>query len=158
MNNTSQTYSLVNETATLALGAALAQVCHAGVIFLVGNLGAGKTTFSRGFIQGLGYVGRVKSPTYTLVEPYEVANKHIFHFDLYRLHDPQELEFIGINDYFSAETICLIEWPEHGRGYLPQPDVSCSLDTEGEGRRVKLEAHTVRGNIILDNFLSEQPE
>ncbi|EKD70353.1 MAG: putative ATPase or kinase [uncultured bacterium] len=119
------------------------------IIYLDGPLGAGKTTFSRGFLRGLGYQEKVKSPTYTLVEPYEVSGKKIFHFDLYRLQDVNELEHIGIHDYFSQNAIFLIEWPEKGDPLLPPADLSCHFSFEDHGRVIKINAHTLRGEEVL---------
>lgn len=141
---------LATESATLALGKALANVMTDGIVlFLHGSLGAGKTTFARGLLRGLGYSGKVKSPTYTLVESYAVADHEIFHFDFYRLQDAHELEYIGIQDYFTTTSICLIEWPEKGFPLLPEPDLSCYLSESGPGREIKLLAHTTHGEVIL---------
>ncbi|WP_017443727.1 tRNA (adenosine(37)-N6)-threonylcarbamoyltransferase complex ATPase subunit type 1 TsaE [Gayadomonas joobiniege] len=120
------------------------------VIFLTGDLGAGKTTFSRGFIQGLGFDGNVKSPTYTLVEPYQFADIEIYHFDLYRLSSPEELEFIGIEEYFTAKSITLIEWPDKGAGWLPQADIHVELMHDNNQRVVTLVAGTEIGQKILN--------
>ena len=121
--------SLADEAATVSLGQQLAQRLSAPqVIYLQGELGAGKTTFSRGFLQGRGHVGSVKSPTYTLVEPYEhLTAGPVFHLDLYRLGDPGELQYLGLEDYLSAEGILLIEWPERAAQQLPQPDLEITL-------------------------------
>jgi tRNA threonylcarbamoyladenosine biosynthesis protein TsaE len=140
---------LSNETDTLAFGAALAKTCPQNcVIFLEGDLGAGKTTLTRGFLQALGYTGKVKSPTYTLVEPYEWDNHTIFHFDLYRLQDPEELEHMGIRDYFSQTAICLIEWPERGKNILPTADLTCYIRQHLEGREITLTSHTDCGHSV----------
>lgn len=143
------TLYLEDEVATESLGRALAAlVAQDGqglTVFLEGNLGTGKTTLSRGVMRGLGHDGAVKSPTYTIVEPYEHLNPPAYHFDLYRLGDPEELEYMGIRDYFQGRNLCLIEWPERGQGILPAADLWIRLDVSGEGRRVLVSAATSRG-------------
>ena len=142
---------LKNEDETLAAGAALAPYLRPGlVIYLHGGLGAGKTTFSRGLIKALGHVGHVKSPTYTLVEPYEFTAFVLYHFDLYRMTDPEELEFIGGRDYFSGEAVSVVEWPEQGRGTLPPADLDVTLMASDGGRTLTIQAGTPAGRQSLN--------
>ena len=143
--------SLHNETETQLFASQLAPACQqGGVIYLSGGLGAGKTTFSRCLLHALGYQGNVKSPTYTLVEPYQLSNLNVYHFDLYRLMDPEELEFMGIRDYFGEGTLCLIEWPERGNPLLPAADLVIELQvTSDSNREVVVRAQTPLGQQML---------
>lgn len=143
--------SLGSEAATINLGRLLAPALDAaGVIFLSGGLGAGKTTLCRGLLRGLGYDGAVKSPTFTLVEPYELERGSVYHFDLYRLAHPDELDYLGAEDYFAAEALCLIEWPERGAGFLPTPDLELTLTVTSEAsRQMQLRAQTLKGERAM---------
>lgn len=133
-----------------ALGIRLAALCRPGMrIHLQGELGAGKTTLARGILHGLGYQGSVKSPTYTLVEPYLIDNKRIYHFDLYRIADPEELEAIGLRDYLDGDSLCLVEWPERAAAFLGEPDLLISIAIEGTGRVVTLTACSAPGRAVL---------
>lgn len=150
MGLTTEHFSAHNADETEAVGACLAKVRpHQAVVFLEGDLGAGKTTWVRGFVRACGHVGIVKSPTYTLVEPYFLTGTTIYHFDLYRLNDPQELEFMGARDLLGAEAICLIEWPSKGAGELPQPDLIVQLQPLGAGRQITLLAQSEVGKSWL---------
>ena len=143
-------FTAANEHDMEALGARLAIVLQAGmVLHLHGELGAGKTTLIRGMLRGLGHVGAVKSPTYTLVEPCQLGGLTVYHFDLYRLKDPEELEFLGIRDYLEGQGVCLVEWAERGAGFLPPPDVEITIQREGDGRQVRFLAHTATGTELL---------
>ena len=140
------TLYLADEEAMTAFGARIAKTTEGhGLIFLEGDLGAGKTTLSRGIIRGLGHEGAVKSPTFTLVEPYEIGDIRAFHFDLYRLVDPEELEYLGIRDYFEDDALCLIEWPRKGSGFLPKPDLTITISPQDSGRSLKILSQGSRG-------------
>lgn len=142
--------TLCGEPAMVDFGNRLASACSQGaVIFLEGNLGMGKTTLCRGVLQGLGHQGAVKSPTYTLVEPYELGSINAYHFDLYRLGDSEELEYMGIRDYFTDTSLCLIEWPNKGQGVLPAADLIINIELAEGGRRVALKGLSNKGNSII---------
>jgi tRNA threonylcarbamoyladenosine biosynthesis protein TsaE len=135
------------------LGGKVAAVCLPGTrVFLQGGLGAGKTTFVRGFLRQLGYQGAVKSPTYTLVEPYDFSGKIIYHFDLYRLHSPAELEHIGLRDYFDTDAICLVEWPEKAGTRLGRADLLIQFEFLESGRRLVLTAQTPAGQVLIQHL------
>ena len=140
--------SVFDEEQMMPFGGVLGHCCRGGsVIYLDGTLGMGKTTLSRALIQGLGWTDRVKSPTYTLYEQYDLPDVQVCHFDLYRMSDPEELEFLGIRDLDSQRSIWLIEWPEKGDGYLPPADIRLTLapGPEDHNRTLSLEGQTVRG-------------
>ncbi|MGA0024167.1 MAG: tRNA (adenosine(37)-N6)-threonylcarbamoyltransferase complex ATPase subunit type 1 TsaE [Burkholderiales bacterium] len=147
-----RTLQLASEEDTLALGRALAPLLEPGmVIHLRGDLGAGKTTLARGMLRGLGYEGRVKSPTFTLLEPYKFSRLYLYHFDFYRFLDPRELEESGFREYFNPESVCLVEWPEKALD-LPAADLDIELRVAAEGRAVELQAHTEVGRRCLDRL------
>jgi tRNA threonylcarbamoyladenosine biosynthesis protein TsaE len=138
---------LKDSAATEAAGACLGPLLPVddAVIYLHGDLGAGKTTLVRGLLRALGHMGRVPSPTYTLVEPYSLGGRELRHLDLYRIADPEELVFLGIRD---MEGILLIEWPERGPHFLPPPDMVCRLTTAAPGRVLDAEGQTMAGKAL----------
>jgi tRNA threonylcarbamoyladenosine biosynthesis protein TsaE len=141
---------LADEAATLALGGALAQALEPGLsVHLEGELGVGKTTLVRGVLRALGWQGRVKSPTYALVEVYEVSRLSLHHFDFYRFHDPREWSDAGFRESFNGHTVSLIEWPAKAGDLLPPPDVEIALESSGEGRNVSLRSRSARGEKCL---------
>lgn len=158
-------FFLNNEQATLEFGRLLAEHIPSGMnIYLHGDLGAGKTTLVRGLVQYFLPSAKVKSPTYTLVEDYELADSaksislhHIHHFDLYRLSDPEELEYLGGRDYFSRESLCLVEWPERGTGWLPAADIEITLEYQVDGRNVIAESHSEKGKTLLSALNTHWP-
>ena len=138
-----------------ALGERLGRACSGGaIIYLTGDLGTGKTTLVRGVLRGLGHRGPVRSPTFTLVEPYAVGPVPVYHLDLYRLGDPEELEYLGLRDYLEPGVVWLVEWPERGQGALPPADLEIALQTEGLGRRCRLQPHSPCGKAWLDALAS----
>ena len=144
---------LADEAATLQLGARLAAVMHGGLqLQLHGDLGAGKTTFTRGLLQALGHQGRVKSPTYTLVESYTLPALTVHHFDLYRFTDPEEWHDAGFSDYFAADTLCIVEWPQQAADCLPPADIILELSVCGHSRNYRLHAHSETGNQCLSSL------
>ena len=151
------TLKLADEQATVKLGADFARSLIAGVnVYLHGDLGAGKTTLVRGALNGLEFFGKVKSPTYTLVEPYQVKiNKkmtNVYHFDLYRFMDEEEWEAAGFRDYFNSNSICLIEWPDKAWSLIPLADIDVYLELSGEGRIARLIGNTTAGKVCLEHY------
>jgi len=145
---------LPNVEATIQFAKLLASELKQGcVVYLHGELGAGKTTLVRAVLQALGYQDRVKSPTYTLVERYDVSERTVFHFDLYRLADPEELEFMGIRDYLDSNALVFVEWPERGAGFLAPADIDINLAYLQEGRRIDCVGLTDRGMACLHSLV-----
>lgn len=160
-----------NEQQSRELAAIFAHYCFSGILYLVGELGSGKTTFTQAFIRSLGYSGTVKSPTYTLLEPYELEKRNIYHFDLYRLEDEEELLFLGCDEYFEhaqqeiagekklskemAPSICLIEWPGKAASVLPAADIEIKIEYDKspdrtEARLIDLQAKSRKGVQMLN--------
>ncbi len=149
-------WEAADEDAMVAYGAKLGKALRPGmVVHLQGELGMGKTTLSRGVVQSFGHRGAVKSPTYTLVEPYELGELTLYHFDLYRLGHPEELEFMGIRDYFTAQSLCLVEWPARGEGVLPPADLVINIERSGSGRTLWLSGLTAEGVGVLERLNAE---
>ncbi|MBE9568738.1 MAG: tRNA (adenosine(37)-N6)-threonylcarbamoyltransferase complex ATPase subunit type 1 TsaE [Proteobacteria bacterium] len=152
---------LADEAAQVAFAAATARHLKSSfVLLLKGDLGAGKTTFARGFIHASGFEGVVKSPTYTLVEPYPIDagrdnGRMCYHFDLYRLAEPEELEFTGARDYFNENSVCLVEWPEKAEGFLPQADWICTFSYQDTGRDLNILAMTDKGKELMLQVFSD---
>ncbi|HHJ35930.1 MAG TPA: tRNA (adenosine(37)-N6)-threonylcarbamoyltransferase complex ATPase subunit type 1 TsaE [Gammaproteobacteria bacterium] len=150
-------YFLANEDQQIAFAETVALNLRSSfVLLLKGDLGVGKTTFARGFVHASGFEGIVKSPTYTLVEPYPISNGRMcYHFDLYRLADPEELEFIGARDYFNESDVCLVEWPENAEGFLPVADWICEFSYQDTGRNLFISALTDKGKKLMLQVFSD---
>ncbi|MBE9560854.1 MAG: tRNA (adenosine(37)-N6)-threonylcarbamoyltransferase complex ATPase subunit type 1 TsaE [Proteobacteria bacterium] len=148
---------LADESQQIALASVVAKHLKTSFVMLLkGDLGVGKTTFARGFIQASGFDGVVKSPTYTLVEPYPISNNRMcYHFDLYRLCDPEELEFTGARDYFNENDVCLVEWPEKAEGFLPPADWICEFSHLNEGRNLAVSALSGKGEELMLQVFSD---
>lgn len=145
--------SLYTAKETEKFGAHLSDSCQGyGLIFLKGELGAGKTTLTRGLVHHFGHQGAVKSPTYTLVESYTIKEQKIYHFDLYRISDPEELEFIGIRDYLAEKSLVIIEWPEKAQSILPQADLTIQLCLENNHRKITWRSDTLHGETISEQL------
>jgi len=153
VNEVAQCWQVTTADEMESLGGRFANAIDCGgVIFLHGPLGAGKTTWARGFLGARGHRGAVKSPTYTLVESYSLATVAVHHFDLYRLGDPEELEYMGIRDYFSDDALCLVEWPERGAGMIGSADIALTLRYCDDGRELSASAGSEKGRAILSQL------
>jgi tRNA threonylcarbamoyladenosine biosynthesis protein TsaE len=147
------TRHLPEEPDTLAFGAELARHLQPGmVVYLSGELGAGKTTLARGILRGLGYAGRVKSPSYALVEPYKLSRLYLYHFDFYRFASPQELGEAGFKEHFNPDSVCLVEWPENAAGLLPAADIRSTMKVAGSGRQLEIDADTETGRRCVEQL------
>jgi tRNA threonylcarbamoyladenosine biosynthesis protein TsaE len=143
--------TLPDEAATAAFAARFARTLRPGlVVYLRGDLGAGKTTMVRGVLHALGYSGRVKSPTYTLIEQYDLSGLNLRHFDLYRFRDAEEWEAAGFRDEFDGRNVCLVEWPEKAAGLLPSADLEIILEIQPHGRTLALHAYSDTGKECLN--------
>lgn len=141
---------------TLALGRALAGCLEPGMlIYLTGDLGTGKTTLVRGVLHGLGYRGKVKSPTFALVELYKLSRLYLYHFDFYRFRSPREMADSGFREYFGRDAVCVVEWPEKAAGMLPPADVRIVMEVAGTGRNAEIEANTEAGRLCLERLNKE---
>jgi len=148
-----KTLLLESEAEQEAFGARLAAACDAPLlIFLEGDLGAGKTTLARGFLRALGHRGAVKSPTYTLIEPYDLGGRKVYHLDLYRVADAGELEYLGLREMLAEEAVLLIEWPERGEGWLPPPDLRVRIEHRAQARLIELMAVSGRGLALMSRL------
>ena len=146
---------LGDESDTAAAGSALADAIRPGlIVYLIGNLGAGKTSLVRGALRALGYDGKVKSPTYTLIEPYVVSSLHLYHFDFYRFNFPEEYLEAGLDEYFSGNGACLVEWPDKAAPYVAKPDVEVHLEVDGSGRRIEVTALSEDGRTCARKMYS----
>ena len=146
-------WELPSEEDAQALAARFAAVTRAPAVFyLSGDLGAGKTTFARAYIHALGYQGYVKSPSYGLLETYRTQHQNVLHLDLYRIEDPEELEFLALRDLFTSETVLMVEWPGQGKGMLPPPDLELEFGEKGESRFVHCRAVSERGQSIAKHI------
>lgn len=144
---------LDGEAAQVAFGRRLAAFLRPPlVIYLRGDLGTGKTTLTRGVLRGLGHTGTVRSPTYTLLEPYELEAMRLYHLDLYRLGDPEELEYLGLRDLLDGKSLLVVEWPERGGDLLPLPDLTVQIQHAGEGRVLEMGANGARGKALEDQI------
>ena len=145
--------ALETERDTIRFGEKLSHCLKGrGRVYLQGGLGAGKTTLCRGILRAMGHADAVKSPTFTLVEPYRLAWGQVFHFDLYRLNDPDELEYIGVDDYFTDQNLCLVEWPEKAKDTLPASDLDVELRIIDRSRCARITARSVFGSEVLENL------
>ena len=142
------------EADTEALGAALASLLRPRLnIWLVGNLGMGKTTLTRGLLRALGHEGKVKSPTYTLIEPYVVSRLNLYHFDFYRFNSPDEYLDAGLDEYFADQGVCIVEWPQKALPHLPSPDLEIQLEVRDGGRFVEIYGHTDAGRTCVTELM-----
>lgn len=155
MSRCERTLPLPDESAVAALAVRLAPVLPAPfVVYLRGDLGAGKTTFARALIRALGHSGSVKSPTYGLLETYPLAGRTVLHLDLYRIDRAEDLEYLAIADLFGADGLLLVEWPERGAGWLPAADLELRFDYQDDGRRLGLRASSAAGRTVLDRLFA----
>jgi tRNA threonylcarbamoyladenosine biosynthesis protein TsaE len=149
---------LEGEAAQEELGRRIAPLLTGGwIVHLIGDLGAGKTTLARGILRGLGHVGAVKSPTYTLIEPYEPRGRHVYHLDLYRLGDPEELEYLGLRDILGEDALILVEWPERAGVALPPADLALRIDHAGEARDLDILGPGPRAVALIETLAATLP-
>lgn len=146
--------SLPDEATTCRLGEALAKAISTGlIIYLEGDLGAGKTTLVRALLRALGHQGAVKSPTYSLVEVYNISSLYFFHFDFYRFQSPEEFIDAGLDEYFRSDAVCLVEWPDKAIGFMPSADLRLAITHVGEARHVSLQSLSEHGATCLQKLM-----